>query len=135
MLTTRPSRVHAQGLGLLFTSQESIMKKNDKIKTRQYLTLNSASLMLLLVVCQPVAADNKIFTILPDFPGATFTSFRGINTAGDIVGFYATATGVGHGFLLRGGTFTTIDPPGSLGTLALGINDQGDIVGEYVFGG
>src|SRR5437016_3143929 len=114
-------------------SKENAMKSNDKLKGRLDPTLSIASLMLLMLVCQPLAADNKIFTILPDFPGAIFTTPRGVNTAGDIVGFYATPTGVRHGFLLRGGSFTTIDPPGSLGTLAWGINDQGDIVGEYVF--
>jgi probable HAF family extracellular repeat protein len=35
----------------------------------------------------------------------------------------------GHGFLLSGGSFTTIDPPGSMQTIALGINNAGQIVG------
>jgi probable HAF family extracellular repeat protein len=47
------------------------------------------------------------------------------------VGQYADANGTFHGFLLSGGSFTTLDAPGSTLTLALGINDAGQIVGEY----
>jgi uncharacterized membrane protein len=36
-----------------------------------------------------------------------------------------------HGYLLRGGVFTTIDPQGSKFTNALGINARGDVVGRY----
>ena len=36
----------------------------------------------------------------------------GINDAGQIVGDYRDASGVGHGFLYSGGVFTTIDVPG-----------------------
>jgi hypothetical protein len=36
-----------------------------------------------------------------------------------------------HGFLVSGGTFTTIDVPGSLATLVTGINDKGELVGLW----
>ena len=39
-----------------------------------------------------------------------------------------------HGYLLRRGRFTTIDPPDSALTLARGIDDAGRIVGFYVGG-
>ena len=39
-----------------------------------------------------------------------------------------------HGFLLGGGTSSTIDVPGPVFTQALGINDAGQIVGSY-YGG
>jgi probable HAF family extracellular repeat protein len=62
----------------------------------------------------------------------------GINASGHIVGIYSDAGGNSHGFLLKGGTFFTVDVPGSLvgvsGTLqteANGINNAGDIVGDY----
>ncbi|HKE95504.1 MAG TPA: hypothetical protein VKB34_14415, partial [Povalibacter sp.] len=42
-----------------------------------------------------------------DFPGASFTAALGINPQGDIVGRYISA-GVQHGYLLSGGSFTTI---------------------------
>jgi probable HAF family extracellular repeat protein len=42
------------------------------------------------------------------------------------VGSYDT-----HGFLLSGGTYTTLDVPDSVLTAAYGINDAGQIVGVY----
>ncbi len=49
-----------------------------------------------------------------------------INDAGQIVGSYGR-----QGFLLSGGSYTTLDVPGSSGTSATGINDAGQIVGYY----
>src|SRR5438270_585464 len=66
-----------------------------------------------------------------DFPGATTTTARKINSAGDIVGVYRTNVGSANGFLDVGGTFTTIDFPGAHSTQATGINDSGEIVGFY----
>jgi probable HAF family extracellular repeat protein len=37
-----------------------------------------------------------------------------------------------HGFLLSGGTYTTLDVPGVTFTAATGINDAGQIVGSYI---
>jgi uncharacterized membrane protein len=47
------------------------------------------------------------------------------------VGFYSDSSFKVHGFLLRNGTFTTIDAPGATDSRASGINPQGDIVGFY----
>jgi probable HAF family extracellular repeat protein len=59
------------------------------------------------------------------------TTAYGINNAGQIVGFYANAGGL-DGFLLSGGTYTTIhDPLATRGTVAYGINTSGQIVGNY----
>jgi uncharacterized membrane protein len=74
----------------------------------------------------------QTFTTLND-PLTTnhFTTPAGINTSGTIVGFYE-ASGAAHGFLLSGGTYTTLDDPlGIHGTSAGGINDMGQIVGGY----
>ena len=73
----------------------------------------------------------QTFTTFND-PLATshFTNATGINASGTIVGFYEAA-GVTHGFLLSGGTYTTIDPLGAMSTTAQGINDMGQIVGQY----
>ena len=49
--------------------------------------------------------------------------------AGDIVGAYKDASSQYHGFLLSGGTYTTIDYPGAAGTQLNGLNDKGQIVG------
>jgi uncharacterized membrane protein len=47
------------------------------------------------------------------------------------VGFYANATGGGHGFLYSGGSLTPIDFPGASITQAFGINASGQIVGSH----
>ena len=59
------------------------------------------------------------------------TTIGGINPGGDIVGAYADAVGMQHGFLLSGGQFTTLDMPGAVSTGASGINPGGEIVGSY----
>lgn len=63
---------------------------------------------------------------------ASQTGARGVNSHGDIVGFYV-AGGRQRGFVFTGSGFTTIDfpIPGVRGTLANGINDRGEIVGQY----
>src|SRR5262249_18790048 len=54
-----------------------------------------------------------------------------INDEKEAVGNYIDATG-SHGFLLRGGTFITLDDPlATQGTIANGINAAGQIVGTY----
>ncbi len=65
-------------------------------------------------------------------PGITTTAVagRGIDDKGDTVGWYADASGVQHGFLLSGGTATTIDDPGGITNLE-GINNKGEISGLY----
>lgn len=71
-----------------------------------------------------------------DVPGAGFSSVNGINTAGDMVGYYGTETNAfKHGFLLHDGVFTYIDYPGADETLTSGINDSGLIVGSAEFQG
>ncbi|MBI4528708.1 MAG: hypothetical protein HY695_33340 [Deltaproteobacteria bacterium] len=78
-----------------------------------------------------LAVDYEFTSI--DFPGALSTAAFGINNLGDIVGGRdTTPSGGGSGFLLSGGTFTSIDfPPGSFSGGAHDINDAGEIVGEY----
>lgn len=67
-----------------------------------------------------------------DVPGAAVTVLQGINSEGAIVGYYNDANGKQHGFLLSGGSVTTIDYSGALATIARGINSHGDIVGTHV---
>jgi probable HAF family extracellular repeat protein len=71
-----------------------------------------------------------------DVPGATLTAAFGINNRGQIVGVFADAGGVVHGFLLDNGNFTQIDVPqinfpGAPGTQAFGIRERGQIVGGF----
>jgi probable HAF family extracellular repeat protein len=100
----------------------------------------------LILSCAAIAlagAQQKVTTIqLPggrnaeitfttiDVPGAFSTAVHGINTNGDMVGFYSnTQNGPYHSFIYRGGTFTPFDYPGAISTYATGINDSGLIVG------
>jgi probable HAF family extracellular repeat protein len=76
----------------------------------------------------PVRSGPGVTTL--DVPGANFTYARGINDAGQIVGFYS-ADGL-HGFLLSSGIYTTLDVPAAAYTEPEGINDAGQIVGVYI---
>lgn len=77
-----------------------------------------------------------------DVPGASNTWVTGINDARQMVGTFHDSAWLSHGFLLSGGTFTTIDVPlaGCLPscppyeTEAAGINTAGQIVGGYDLG-
>lgn len=79
-----------------------------------------------------------------DYPGASatavgdFTQMGGLNNNGDIASGYCNSSNCRldtisalHGFLLSGGSFTSLDVPGAAGTVPFGINDQGAIVGGY----
>ena len=66
--------------------------------------------------------------------GTQFSSARGINDLGDVVGGYLDNNGYEHGFLLKHDVLTTIDVPfaGSLGTQLNAINDSGVMVGTWI---
>src|SRR5437868_1249610 len=72
-----------------------------------------------------------VVTTLDDPSADRSTQAFGINDAGQIVGEYLGADGSGHGFLLSGGTFFTIDDPLGV-TGATSVNHMGQIVGDYV---
>jgi uncharacterized membrane protein len=66
-----------------------------------------------------------------DYPGAIATACNAVNSKGDIVGIYSSATQF-KGFLYSNGVFTTIDPAPSLYSGAQGINDLEEIVGSFI---
>jgi probable HAF family extracellular repeat protein len=65
-------------------------------------------------------------------PGAIYSGGYGINTPGEIVGWYEDSSDDVHGFLYDGSRYTTIDYPGGGSTRAWDINDAGLIVGYYI---
>jgi uncharacterized membrane protein len=87
---------------------------------------------------------NKGVYTTVDFPGVQNTRANDINTAGDIVGSYVDNNSYNntggsngtkeHGFLYRGGVFTTIDFPGANYTEVWRINDNGQVLGRYQSG-
>src|SRR5258708_7848125 len=96
---------------------------------------------LLVATLATNLAPGATFTSI-DFPGAAFTTARGINSQGDIVGSYYTSYGkaniqylptgnAGHGFVLRAGTYTSIDFAGAILTEVWRITDGGRILGRY----
>ncbi len=81
-------------------------------------------------ITHAVAATTYSYSNI-EVPGSTSTSPRGINSNGDVVGYYQNSSGV-FGFLLSGGVYTTISCPDAVtGTFVYGINDNGVIVGYY----
>src|SRR5262249_40361575 len=80
--------------------------------------------------------DAITFINFNDPLGPTDTEARGINNAGQIVGFYYTLQSE-HAFLLSGGTYTNIDNPFYLGQPIFphAINNGGVIVGSFGFSG
>ena len=69
-----------------------------------------------------------------DFPGAFHTAVLGVNSGGDIVGYWIAPNATWpafHGFRPSKGSLISLDYPGALATVAFGINDNGDIAGWY----
>jgi uncharacterized membrane protein len=102
--------------------------------------LRSFAVPILLLACVSVARSQSTsnvtqaqltFTTI-DVPGAGVTGVYGINSAGDMVGYYGTDTNDPHkhGFLLKAGLFTYLDYPGAYATFAYGINNSGLVVGS-----
>ncbi len=82
-----------------------------------------------LAATRHMPRDGSFTTI--DFPGAVSTEATGINPRGDIVGYYDSADGIRHGYLLSRGTFSSTDVPGAIRTFPFAVNPRGDIVGSY----
>src|SRR5262245_36031183 len=102
-------------------------KENPAMRTMKVVACSALVIVLTLLV--PVSAQVSDFTTI-DVPGASSTLPRGINSRGDIVGFYGVG-GAFHAFLFHEGTFTDIDVPGAAFTRPRSINPQGDVVGFY----
>ncbi len=111
--------------------------------------------ILASAACAPapmsIAEGKYSFTVI-DYPGSSLTNIYGINSNGDLVGTYQVPTGrdatvlpkgvqnasgkMYHGFVSKGGKFTTIDYPNLPGkttdyTIATSIDTVGNIVGYY----
>ena len=76
-------------------------------------------------------------SVLPFLGQIGFSRASGINSGGDIVGYYfarinPVSNGF-HGFLLKNGSYSTFDFSSNLlqATFAYGINDLGQIVGDF----
>lgn len=75
--------------------------------------------------------DGGVFTTI-DFPGAARgTAARGINNAGQVVGFYEDARRTQHGFLMQADGFKPLDFPGARSTRAFRVSNGLQVVGDY----
>ncbi len=76
---------------------------------------------------------SSLFSAPGSDPTNLGTATYSINDAGQIVGYSLDSSGVQHGYLKTGSTFTTLDAPGANGlTSAQGINNLGYVTGYYV---
>lgn len=109
-------------------------------------SLRSYALAVALLLCATFAhaqADgSNVKTIHPTFttidvPGAGVTGVYGINSAGDMVGYYGATSNDPHkhGFMLKDGIFTFLDYPGATSTFAYAITDTGVVIGSADFSG
>jgi len=81
-------------------------------------------------VWHPGTSAYSFFTEPEAAQYGTYTS--GITDKGQVVGPFQDPSGVWHGFLKDGDTYTTFDVPGASYTYPLGINNSGTIVvGEW----
>jgi uncharacterized membrane protein len=109
-------------------------------------------LLIFCALCLGSAfAQTSASFVAINFPGAHATGARGVNSHGEIVGWFqlrtdcaAEESGIpfcfgtngsqqlaSHGFILLNGKFTRFDFPGASATAILGVNDLGDFVGTY----
>lgn len=107
-------------------------KNNDQITNRLTPIILSFTLTIIWAGATATFAQNPHFTTI-DYPGATLTVATGVNTNGDIVGYYIPSGSTRQrGFVLRDGVFTSFVVPGAYSTFAFGINDAGEISGTYI---
>jgi probable HAF family extracellular repeat protein len=126
VIPIRSRRHHALGSTLHRSAGEKV---NNQV-SGGYFVKSILCSVLFVIASAPLALAQGTYTQI-DYPGAATTACYGINTAGDVVGYYVTGGSVvhAHGFLLSGGAFTTIDYPFGTDTILTGINDMGQIVG------
>lgn len=84
----------------------------------------------LCFISAAASATTYTYTLV-DVPGSIETYPVGLNAEGEMVGYYATAGYVFHGFVFYKNKVTTFDYPGATATQPYGVNKSGLIVGSY----
>jgi uncharacterized membrane protein len=75
--------------------------------------------------------QNGVYTLLPPLKGMKPAYPYGINSFGQIVGYYDYPTNQPHGYLLSNGQYDTFNAPNATQTILQGVNDLGQSVGYY----
>lgn len=98
-------------------------------------TLKSATFLYNVGPVGPLPLAALTYTNI-DLPGTASTFVSSITTGGTIIGSYADAQGVTHGYVTGNqGGFTTIDFPNATATFGGGLNSRGELVGSYTDAG
>ncbi len=109
----------------LSQKREIIMKKGIICIA---LALLGAACLAMPAIAQRQSRTFKTF----DYPGpSSYNAPLGINSKGDIAGFYTDANGLLHGYVFVDGKFKKVDYPGALMTGYGGINDEKEVTGTY----
>lgn len=96
----------------------------------------SHGMMLLMLTRGTVGEPLPTYTIseIPMPPGAVAISAQGINSHGDVTGYFTLNTGITLGFVWSDGVFTALLPmPGQANALAFDISDTGLVAGYSGF--
>ena len=96
--------------------------------------MKRSRLLVLALLAFVVTASAQTFTFTAfDFPGAVFTSGRGINNHGEIAGSYRVPGSPRQAMLFIKGQFIPLAPPTPDASFseATNINDRGDITGQW----
>lgn len=104
--------------------------------------MRTTTLLLVLTVATLAIPSYAQFTYAAiNVPGAVATEARGINSSGEVAGFYRTTTCSDlniqtpncptKGFKFVNGSYIKLMVPGSVTTAIMGVNDLGDLVGFY----
>jgi probable HAF family extracellular repeat protein len=118
---------------LPFPKYVPVQSAEGKVMSAQYWALILCAVAVVGSAEARAEAPVYAFTTL-DVPGASSTVARGINDAGQVVGFFSDGSGT-HGFLLDAQGFTPIDVRGASSTEGRGINTDGQIVGDFTDSG
>jgi hypothetical protein len=94
---------------------------------------------VILVMLSAAGAQPQYTYTFLTFSGANRPQVRGVNSSGQVVGFYFDNFSFTHGFLLKNGTActpgtpdcVTIDAPGAIDTSLNGVNNSGVAVGFF----
>lgn len=92
-----------------------------------------STMVVAIGVLSPFAGQARadyLYTTLAPF-GSNIGTAYGINDQGDVVGNYVGPHGESNGFLLAGGTYSSISYGVFTGTSVAGINNLGSMVGFY----
>jgi len=92
-------------------------------------TFRSFIFSTMVLLLTGVAVAQGTYTQI-DFPNAGSTYCMGVDSSGDISGFYEDTSSSFQGFIFSKGSFTSVSFPGAVSTFLGGLNDVGQVAGS-----